>query len=93
MSNEEHHRFTLIETARTELDRAHRGALAMEAGEVRRGLQLALAAMQEAAATDAPADPALAASTAKLSAALSELDGGSLARMDTLIEELRVALA
>ncbi len=41
MPTEEHHAEALIETARLELDRAHRAALGMEAGEVRRGLELA----------------------------------------------------
>ena len=52
MTAEDHHQDALIETARLELDRAHRAALGMQAGEVRRGLELALAALQAAEAVE-----------------------------------------
>ena len=85
MSSEDHHREAILETARSELDRAHRGVLAMDASEVRRGLELALAALSDA--TGAPTE-----SAGKLSQALMDLDTGALAEMDTLIEEVRKLL-
>ncbi len=99
MSIEAHSRDALIETARAELDRAHRGVLAMDASEVRRGLQIALTAMQDAASHARTAGPAPAIDqmltdvTAKLAEALADLDDGSLAAMGTLIEDVRSNLA
>ena len=86
--SEEHHRGALIETARDELTRAHRGAMAIEAGEMRRGLTLAEAALREAA-SEAPDLAELADSVA---AALAELDTGELAAMETRIEAVRTKL-
>ena len=86
MSSEEHHREAALETARSELDRAHRGVLAMDASEVRRGLELALAALSET--TDGFAE-----SAGKLSRALVDLDAGALTEMDALIEDVRRSLA
>ncbi len=96
MSEEHHHQGALIETARVELDRAHRGVLAMDAGEVRRGLQLALAALREASGLQsgpASQDARLDETVDKLAKALADLDGGSLIEMDTLIESVRTELA
>ena len=90
MSSEAYRGGALVETARLELDRAHRGAMAMDAGEMRRGLQLALTALQEAAATDA-AGP-LGALATKVATALADLDGGSLTEMESLIESVRMSL-
>ena len=91
MSIEAHHRDALLQTARLELDRAHRGALAMKAGEVRRGLELTLAALRELMADRPPEVPADAVDTVQT--ALADLDAGSLAEMDKLIEDLRAAIA
>ena len=98
MSNEEHHQGALLETARTELDRAHRGVLAMDASEVRRGLQLALTALGGASAQGgetgaAPPDERLGRAMTELTKALADLDGGALAEMGTLIEDVRTLLA
>ncbi len=89
MSSEAHHEDALVETAQLELDRAHRGAVAMDAGEMRRGLQLALTALQEAAADAAGPLGALAS---KVEQALAALDGGSLTEMESLIESVRTSL-
>ncbi len=98
MSNEEHRQGSLIETAREELERTHRGVLAMDASEVRRGLELALNALRGASGQTDASDPALpnprlAPAVEKLSKALADLDSGSLAEMDTLIEDVRSQLA
>ncbi len=92
MSVEEHHRAALIETARAELDRAHRAALSVEAGEVRRGLTLALAALRSAAEDGAPDGAGYSALADRVAAALADLDTGSLAEMETLIEGVRKAI-
>ncbi|WP_158747467.1 hypothetical protein [Acidisphaera sp. L21] len=84
MPTEDHHGDALLETARLELARAHRGVIAMDASEVRRGVEIALAALR-----DVP-NQGIAAS--KLTKALEDLDAGSLAEMDALIEEVRTAL-
>ncbi len=57
MSIEAHHRDALIETARSELERAHRAALAVEAGELRRGMTLAVAALRQAGDEAASLEP------------------------------------
>ena len=79
MAQDDHHQEALLETARLELDRAHRGVISMEAGEVRRGLQLALTALQSAAEADA----------ARVRTALADLDTGALTDMDAIIEAVR----
>ncbi len=86
MTVEDHHQDALIETARLELDRAHRAAVAMEAGEVRRGLDLALAALRGASADGAQRYATLAG---QISTALVDLDTGSLAEMAHIIEAVR----
>ncbi len=94
MTSENHHFDALIATARLELDRAHRAALAVEAGEIRRGLELAITALRDAAA--APAGPGVAPSPetagrlrATLQTALADLDRGSLSELGTLLEQAR----
>lgn len=92
----EYDRDLAIETTTTALDRAHRGVLAMDAAEVRRGLQLALAALSdvhgaESGGGDSAPQP-IAASIQKLTNALADLDQGALAEMETLIEEVRTSL-
>jgi hypothetical protein len=91
MSIEAHHQDALLQTVRLELDRAHRGARAMEAGEIRRGLELALTALRELMADRPPQIPADALD--KVQTALADLDAGLLADMDKLIEEMRAAIA
>ena len=90
----EHRQDLAIETATTALDRAHRGALVMDASEVRRGLELALAALSDAAAAVATgsAPQPFAESSSKLTKALADLDQGALAEMEILIEEVRTSL-
>ena len=91
MTPEEHHFDALIATAKLELERAHRGALSIEAGEIRRGLELALTALREAAAEElGTPDPAtLAELQTSLTAALNELDQGQLSGMEARIEAAR----
>ena len=90
MSLEAHHDQALIETARSELDRAHRAVIAMQAGEVRRGLQLALTALQSVAAEEG--GERYAALASQVQDALRALDTGALADMDTIIEAARKAM-
>lgn len=85
MPSDETHRAALIETARAELDRAHRAALAMDAAGLRRGLELALAALDEHGAQHAAA--------AQIAAALADLDAGRLEHMEHTVEGVRKALA
>jgi hypothetical protein len=86
MSQDEHHQDALLETARLELDRAHRAALHVEAGEVRRGLELALAAFRSAGEVDNERYAPLAS---QLETALQALDAGSLAEMERIVEAVR----
>ncbi len=92
----EHHRDLVTETATVALDRAHRGVLAMDASEVRRGLELALAALSEAdeavAGGGFSATRAVAESIQKLTRALADLDQGAFSEMEGLIEEVRTSL-
>ena len=91
MSIEAHHHDALLQTARLELDRAHRGARTMEGGEVRRGLELALAALGDMGGDLPPGVPG--DTVHKLRAALADFERGALAEMDKLIEEVRTAIA
>ena len=91
MSVEAHHRGALVETAQAELDRAHRAAMTLEAGEVRRGLSLALTALRDASALQPP-DPVLGELAATVQKALADLDSGALAEMAALIEDVRKRL-
>ena len=86
MSQDDHHQDALLETARLELDRAHRAAIALEAGEVRRGLELALAAFRSAGEADGARYAPLAG---QIEAALADLDAGSLAEMERIVEAVR----
>ena len=58
----------------------------MEAGEVRRGLELAFAALREAAAGGSDTYDALAG---RIATALGDLDTGSLSEMTNIIEAAR----
>ena len=91
MTADKHHFDALIATAKLELERAHRGALSIEAGEIRRGMELALTALREAAAGEAGIpDPAtLTGLRETLTTALAELDGGQLSGMEARIEAAR----
>ena len=95
MSVEEHHGRALLEEAQLALDRVHRAALAANAGEIRRGLDLAVTALQEAgsAGLDADMDQAIGTLRATLEAARTDLDGGALVEMEKLIETARSSLA
>ncbi len=86
MTTDPHHHDALIETARLELDRAHRAAIAMQAGEVRRGLELAFAALREAAEGGVEPYDALAG---RIATALGDLDTGALTEMTQIIETAR----
>ena len=96
MTANTHHFDALIATAGRELDRAHRGALSVEAGEIRRGLELALAALRDAG-NMTPRPPGLdtanltilADLTTALSTALTDLDTGQLSGMEAGIEAAR----
>jgi chromosome condensin MukBEF MukE localization factor len=100
MSAEAQHREALAETARLELDRAHRGALAMDAGEMRRGLEIALASLRDGASVPAGGDDPeeeqrgkkLSELAGTLEKALAELDDGALSEMAILIEAVRKEL-
>ncbi len=86
MSQDDHHQDALLETARLELDRAHRAAIALEAGEVRRGLELALTAFRSAGEADSERYAPLAS---QIETALTDLNAGSLADMERIIEAVR----
>jgi hypothetical protein len=87
MSTEQHHQGALLETARLELDRAHRAAIVMEAAEVRRGLGLAQTALRDAAAE--PEGSCYDSLAARVTTALADLDGGDLIEMAKIIEDVR----
>ena len=95
MSIEAHHARALLETAQLELDRAHRAAVTANAGEIRRGLGLALAALQEAGSADlgAAVNQTIGAVQADLASARAKLDNGALVEMEQLIEAARSSLA
>ena len=95
MTVEIHHQASLIEAARLELERAHRAALALDAGEIRRGVQLALNALSEAAESPAsvPSPETLHRLSATLGRALVDLQDGRLAELGSLLEAARKELA
>lgn len=95
MSVEAHHARALLEEAQLALDRVHRAALAANAGELRRGLELAITALREAGAAGLgpDADQAIGAAQAALETARIDLDGGALVEMEKLIEAARSDLA
>ncbi len=72
----------LLETAKAELERAHRAALTMDGGEMRRALALAITALRDVGAE----------SVAKLEQALVDLDSGKLVEMESLVEAVRSEL-
>jgi hypothetical protein len=99
MTLETHHQATLIETAKLELDRAHRAALALDAGELRRGLQIARDSLQAGAAPVAgatepsvPSADMLLRLAASLNQALTDLEDGQLSETGNLIEAVRKEL-
>lgn len=98
MTVETHHQASLVETARLELERAHRAALALDAGEIRRGVQLALDALRAAAVPvegEASVPPAavLHRLAGTLERTLADLEDGRLAELGTLLEAARKELA
>lgn len=95
MSVETHHGRALLEEAQLALDRVHRAALAANAGELRRGLDLAIAALREArsAGLGDAAEQAIGTVQADLEVARTDLDGGALVEMEKLIETARNSLA
>lgn len=95
MSVEAHHGRALLEEAQLALDRVHRAALAANAGELRRGLELAITALREAgsAGLGPEADQAIGAAQATLESARTDLDGGALVEMEKLVEAARSDLA
>ena len=95
MTVESHHKASLIEAARLELERAHRAALALDVGEIRRGVQLALNALSEAAESEAsmPLPETLQRLSAMLGRALVDLQDGRLAELGSLLEAARKELA
>lgn len=90
MAQDGHHHDALMETARAELQRAHAAAVSMNAAELRRGLELALDAVRQAAALPG-ALPSGAVDG--LQRALAELDGGKLAEMEQRLEQVRAELS
>ncbi len=99
MTLETHHQATLIETAKLELDRAHRAALALDAGELRRGLQIARDSLRQGAvpvagatAPSVPPADTLLRLAASLNQALTDLDDGQLSEMGNLVEAVRKEL-
>jgi len=95
VSVETHHGRALLEEAQLALDRVHRAALAANAGELRRGLDLAIAALREArsAGLGDAAEQAIGTVQADLEVARTDLDGGALVEMEKLIETARNSLA
>ena len=100
MTVETHRQASLIETARLELERAHRAALALDAGEIRRGVQLALDALSEAAVprggeaeASVPAPETLQRLAGTLGRVLTDLQDGRLAELGALLEAARKELA
>lgn len=95
MSVEAHHARALLEEAQLALDRVHRAALAANAGELRRGLDLAVTALRKAGSTGLgpDADQAIGDAQASLEEARADLDGGALVEMEKLVEAARSSLA
>ncbi len=95
MSVEAHHGRAQLEAAQLELDRVHRAAIAADAGEIRRGLALALTALREAgsAGLGPEADQVIGTVRASLETARADLDGGALTEMEQLVETARTSLA
>jgi hypothetical protein len=99
MTLDTHHQASLIETAKLELDRAHRAARALDAGELRRGLQLARDSLRQGTVPvdgtpepDVPPAGEMTRLIAILDRALADLDTGHLAEVGKLIEDARKEL-
>ena len=73
-----------IEQARSALERAHRAAIAMDGGELRRALEEARDLLKDGASTEA--------ASGKIAQALADLDGGPLDEMERLLEQARADL-
>ena len=84
MSDEGYHRHALIETVQLELDRAHQAAKSMSAGDIRRGLDIAIVSLREAGS-----DAQLESCRARLEQAVASLDAGRLSEVGALIEQVR----
>ena len=100
MTVETHHQASLIKAAQLELERAHRAALALDAGEIRRGVQLALDALRQAAVpVEGDAEGAVPPATTlhrlagTLERVLADLQDGQLAELGALLEAARKELA
>ncbi len=87
MTDGTHHREALIETAQLELDRAHDAAKSMSAGDIRRGLDIAVISLREAQ-SNGDLQPYID----RLEQALVALDAGKLSAVGALIEQLRKEL-
>jgi cellobiose-specific phosphotransferase system component IIA len=72
------------EQARSALERAHRAAIAMDGGELRRALEEARDAL--------PGDETAGSTRSLVIKALGELDDGPLDEMERLVEQARAAL-
>ena len=84
MSDAGYHRQALIETAQLELERAHQAAKSMSAGDIRRGLDIAIVSLR-----DAGPDALLQTCRERLEQALASLDAGRLSEVGALIELVR----
>ena len=95
MSIEAHHGRALIEEAQLALESVHRAALAADAGNLRRGLDMADSLLQQTAQSSlgADADAAVASVRADIATALADLESGALTAMEPLIEAARTKLA
>ena len=72
-----------VDQARSALERAHRAAIAMDGGELRRALEEARDVLGGSDAAGAPA------ASAKIVQALADLDNGPLDVMERLLEQAR----
>ena len=79
---------TILDQARSALERAHRAAIAMDGGGLRRALEEARAAL-----AGTPGEPQVQAAGDKVARALADLDGGPLDEMERLLEQARADLA
>ncbi len=75
-----------VDQARSALDRAHRAAIAMDGGELRRALEEAREIL------DGSDAPGASAASAKVARALADLDEGPLDEMERLLEQARADL-
>lgn len=75
-----------VDQARSALERAHRAAIAMDGGELRRALEEARDRLRGSDAAN------VQQASAKVVQALDELDGGPLDEMERLLEQARADL-